>query len=458
MKRNNKKGFTIIELVVVIAVIAILAAVLIPTFSSIIKKANESVDIQAAKNMNTFLATADITDGVDSILDVYDVFEESDYIVENYAPLYKGRSYFYSAQDNMILYVDDATGEVLYPDSLKNTTQGSKVWLSLNMKGVTSAKPADNNYTYTAANNSTAAKIVATVAKAEEYLYVIEQYNELSEEGAEKLDLELTINGTLDMKGTQCMIAQVSGNVTIKGSGENSKGTLKNITSVDAVVRSSNNDQNVLAEYSAGALIAKAEGEQDAKINVTIQDLVIENANVRTITGGDVALVVGTCGHYCDLTIKNVDIKNSTVIGHRGVAAYIGQLMNQTDKTTTIENCTTTNVAVKTVGGKAARMVGFCYGRNQDKGKLQIKNTTSDGITLSVYESSISKQTYSTTKPSDAGLYKDCEKYITSIKVFDTNATATYGYYSDADVLVLTTESNATIFVKKSYTDFSGNN
>ena len=42
MKRNNKKGFTIVELVIVIAVIAILAGVLIPTFAGIIKKANIS--------------------------------------------------------------------------------------------------------------------------------------------------------------------------------------------------------------------------------------------------------------------------------------------------------------------------------------------------------------------------------------------------------------------------------
>ena len=42
MKRNNKKGFTIVELVVVIAVIAILSAVFIPTFSGVIGKAKEA--------------------------------------------------------------------------------------------------------------------------------------------------------------------------------------------------------------------------------------------------------------------------------------------------------------------------------------------------------------------------------------------------------------------------------
>ena len=38
--RKAKKGFTIIELVIVIAVIGILAAVLIPTFSGVIDNAN----------------------------------------------------------------------------------------------------------------------------------------------------------------------------------------------------------------------------------------------------------------------------------------------------------------------------------------------------------------------------------------------------------------------------------
>ena len=50
---KNKKGFTIVELVIVIAVIAILAAVLIPTFSNVIAKANKSADLQAAKNAHT---------------------------------------------------------------------------------------------------------------------------------------------------------------------------------------------------------------------------------------------------------------------------------------------------------------------------------------------------------------------------------------------------------------------
>ena len=49
MRRNsNKKGFTIVELVIVIAVIAILAGVMIPTFSNLVEKANDSARVQTA--------------------------------------------------------------------------------------------------------------------------------------------------------------------------------------------------------------------------------------------------------------------------------------------------------------------------------------------------------------------------------------------------------------------------
>ncbi|MDD7179338.1 MAG: prepilin-type N-terminal cleavage/methylation domain-containing protein, partial [Eubacteriales bacterium] len=43
---RNKKGFTLVELVIVIAVIAILAGVMIGTFASVVKKAKESAKMQ----------------------------------------------------------------------------------------------------------------------------------------------------------------------------------------------------------------------------------------------------------------------------------------------------------------------------------------------------------------------------------------------------------------------------
>ena len=55
MKKSRKKGFTIVELVIVIAIIAILAAVLIPTFSRLIRMANQSADKQEIASINTLI-------------------------------------------------------------------------------------------------------------------------------------------------------------------------------------------------------------------------------------------------------------------------------------------------------------------------------------------------------------------------------------------------------------------
>ena len=68
MKRNNKKGFTIVELVIVIAVIGILAGVLIPTFSSLVSTANANAALQEARNEYTQYLITDADADIDYVL------------------------------------------------------------------------------------------------------------------------------------------------------------------------------------------------------------------------------------------------------------------------------------------------------------------------------------------------------------------------------------------------------
>lgn len=63
MKKNKRSGFTVVELVIVIAVIAVLAAVLIPTFASLIRQANQSVDQQLVNNLNKILMAEEAVEG-----------------------------------------------------------------------------------------------------------------------------------------------------------------------------------------------------------------------------------------------------------------------------------------------------------------------------------------------------------------------------------------------------------
>lgn len=69
VKKTKKQAFTIVELVIVIAVIAILAAIIIPTYSNLVKKANEATALVDAKNMITEML-ADILSGDKDAADI----------------------------------------------------------------------------------------------------------------------------------------------------------------------------------------------------------------------------------------------------------------------------------------------------------------------------------------------------------------------------------------------------
>ena len=73
---SRRKAFTIVELVIVIAVIAILAAVLIPTFSGVVKSANYNVDVQTANTLNKIISMAAAENTIETESDLRDVINE----------------------------------------------------------------------------------------------------------------------------------------------------------------------------------------------------------------------------------------------------------------------------------------------------------------------------------------------------------------------------------------------
>ena len=134
LANQRKKGFTVVELVIVIAVIAILAAVLIPTFTNIINKANESVDMQIVAQMNKALSAEEIVSGKPAT-----VVAAKEILVANrcddFTPSDAQNVFYWIGSENRVIIwkkdsvaaadADDQThGKVIYPKNLATKFSG----------------------------------------------------------------------------------------------------------------------------------------------------------------------------------------------------------------------------------------------------------------------------------------------------------------------------------------------
>ena len=102
MIKRLKKAFTITELVIVIAVIAILAAVLIPTFSNVIERANQSAALQTCTNaLKDYQALA-----IDEETGVADDMDGIVFVNDGYAYVYLNSQLHYIGETKDLMKVN----------------------------------------------------------------------------------------------------------------------------------------------------------------------------------------------------------------------------------------------------------------------------------------------------------------------------------------------------------------
>ena len=109
MKKRSLKGFTLIELIVVIGIIGVLAAILIPTMIGYVSKSKRAADVSSARE--AYMRAIDL------------IVEEAD--VED--SFYSGGSTSFSKYDN-IEKVNYDLVLVSYLDGLSGTNGNGKVW------------------------------------------------------------------------------------------------------------------------------------------------------------------------------------------------------------------------------------------------------------------------------------------------------------------------------------------
>ena len=158
MKRNDKRGFTIVELVVVIAVVAILAAVLIPTFASVIRKANVSNDVALVRNLNEGLKIEEVGGKKnDTMTDALNVAKDYGFEVEKLTPRSSGEILWDSVNNRFVLL--DENGDAVYKDESKTLSSGANLWKIVN----NATEAADNTeYSSYIKGNATIATLTVT--------------------------------------------------------------------------------------------------------------------------------------------------------------------------------------------------------------------------------------------------------------------------------------------------------
>ena len=135
MQKHDKKGFTIVELVIVIAVIAILAAILVPVISNLINRAHVTKDTQLVRNLNTSLAIDTTTPTHTTMQSALDAVERNGYDVAKINASAMDNEIMWDSVNDVFCYrvVTDGVASIEYiPNSIKGdplTVDDYRLWV-----------------------------------------------------------------------------------------------------------------------------------------------------------------------------------------------------------------------------------------------------------------------------------------------------------------------------------------
>ena len=160
MARKTNRAFTLVELIIVIAVIGVLAAILIPVFSNVVKKANIADKTSLARNLNTQLAAEN--DGTARVLTM------SEAMAVAHKTGYTDDQIFNTKTAGNIVF-NTATGNFAVAEKVENGT----ATLAYADQGMTTA-PAASLFTAVDANE------IPAVADQEYGMYLVDSTNVLN--------------------------------------------------------------------------------------------------------------------------------------------------------------------------------------------------------------------------------------------------------------------------------------
>lgn len=132
MKHNNKKAFTIIELVIVIAVIGILAAILIPTFMSLTSRSKQAATEALITNLNKIMMIEEVEPTSSTNMTLGDALDD---VSKN------GYTALGIANNDTLILWDQKTNRFIKEEEIPNNRNKYEYWCF-------SSTPSDKYSTY----------------------------------------------------------------------------------------------------------------------------------------------------------------------------------------------------------------------------------------------------------------------------------------------------------------------
>ena len=353
--RKKSKGFTIVELVIVIAVIAILAAVLIPTFSSLINKANITSDQSAVRNMNTALAASEADGKPENLTDVLNILGDAGMDAKDYKALAKGYKFVWDSTLNRVLYVEDATNKVTYPEQYAENEYVWGTWVTLTgqIAGDDSWKVQVNtgdkeNLTYESFRTDETIKSGyfaengeikgAKVSGASELISVVETIAEQRKQSAATQDMDIILADNIDLMGSEWKpIAEFNG--SFYGNGKEIAGFRMSDRTADSkeIPAASQNSNysfygfvSIFTGKYFGDVTIYADIDEPGSGKQTTSGFDLNNQTVAAAIGGIYASGGTDDSNKINVTVENVKVYG-TVVGYNRVAGVVGYIGGHAD-------------------------------------------------------------------------------------------------------------------------------
>lgn len=304
MIRRTKKAFTIVELVIVIAVIAVLTAILVPTFISISNKADKASDTSLVTNLNTALKMAESDNEIyedhklsdanecmnDAVLDLKAYGFNIDQLAtkSDQKLLYSSREnrFYLSDNEEIATKYPTAAEKVQYLWAVQNSLTGNEIysvyagprWTQTSITGLNVGFDAGSrtNIESISYQNSTTQKVIIRTTGGD--LTIDAPHGEVKHIGlADIVDIKEIAPSSYSEKGTVSLAKIKTGRIVV---------TEKALLSGIHVVETNGNYSNIKV-----ALVGNAELPDISRDDVSMNDgdkkLVLEVQSLATETAVD---------------------------------------------------------------------------------------------------------------------------------------------------------------------------